>query len=100
MPPGSLEVLLGLTILLPAGRFLIWANTSSDARYLMIIGAFMAVAAFGLVILGTVFVFGGVWTLWPLPDPPVGRALGFVAGIPVAVKLWRWRRRPSRGPRS
>ena len=97
LPPGYLETGIGLVLLFIGGWFLVWINTSSEAGYLMIIGALMMLGAFLLVILGTLFLFGGVWTLWPLPDPAVGRALGFIVGIPLAVKLSRWRRRRGRG---
>ena len=92
-----MEAILGVGLLLIGGRFLVWMNTSSEAGYLMIIGALMMLVAFLLVILGSTFLVGGIWKVWPLPDPPVGRALGFILGIPLAVKLSRWGRRSRRG---
>jgi hypothetical protein len=45
MPAGAFELILGVALLLPSARFLIWIITDPNAGPLMIRGALMATGA-------------------------------------------------------
>lgn len=90
------ELVAGLLIVVLSAGFLIWANTSPDAGYLMIIGGVLMVVAYVGVVVGASLVAGGLWDMSGRPERWGGRAIGLVAGIPIAHLFWNWKRRPRR----
>jgi hypothetical protein len=84
---GRLEVIIGVMLLVPSVYVLRWLTTSPDARYLMIIGALLALGALLAAVVGVTLIVGGLWTAYELPGRRRAHVVPLVAGIGVAGYL-------------
>jgi hypothetical protein len=64
---GWREIVAGIFLTIPALLCLLWLKTDPAAGYLMILGLFVALGAFGVLAIAAGLILGGIWAIFGLP---------------------------------